>query len=48
VILPHFGQPYDHQIAAAGFWMLLPVAAGLGIGCGFDVARREQTARSAS
>jgi hypothetical protein len=47
VILPHFGQPYDHQIAAAGFWMLLPVAAGFGIACGFDRARRRQAERLA-
>jgi hypothetical protein len=47
VVLPLFGQPYDHQIAAAGFWMLLPVAAGVGLGCGFDVAGRRQAGRSA-
>jgi hypothetical protein len=47
VILPCFGQPYDHQIAAAGFWMLVPVAAGFGIGCGFDLAGRRQTGRLA-
>jgi hypothetical protein len=48
VILPHFGQPYDHQVAAAGFWMLLPVAAGFGIGCGFDLAGRRHTAHMAA
>jgi hypothetical protein len=47
VILPQFGQPYDHQIAAAGFWMLVPVAAGFGVGCGFDLAGRRHTSRSA-
>jgi len=48
VILPFFGQPYDHQIAAAGFWMLLPVAAGFGLGCGIDQAGRRHIAEMAS
>jgi hypothetical protein len=47
VILQRFGQPYDHQIAAAGFWMLLPVAAGLGLGCGLDLAGHKHLARMA-
>ena len=42
VILPWFGQPYDHQIAAAGFWMLVPVAAGFGLGCGLELAAKRR------
>jgi len=45
VILPHFGVPYDRQVPAAGFWMILPVAIGLGLGCGIDRAGRMRTAQ---
>ena len=46
-VLPLFGLP-DHQLPAAGFWMLLPVAAGLGLGCGIELAGRRHTVQMAS
>ena len=48
VILPHFGVPYDRQVPAAGFWMIVPFAIGLGLGCGIDRAGRMRTPQNAA
>jgi hypothetical protein len=45
VILPHFGVPYEHQIPSVGFWIIVPMAIGLGLGCGIDQAGRSRGTR---
>jgi hypothetical protein len=43
VILPHFAPSVEGLLPAAGFWLMLPVAAGFGLGCGLDRAASGQT-----